>query len=137
MVTPPELLGLAVADVEKTLLRLESSGAILRGQFTQAEGETEWCERRILARIHRLTIGRLRKQIEPVTPAQFMNWLLRWQHVAPGTQLHGADGLLQVLKQLQGYELPAASWESQVLPKRVARYSPELLDRLCLSGEAM
>jgi ATP-dependent Lhr-like helicase len=91
----------------------------------------------VLARIHRMTLGRLRKEIEPVTSADFMRFLGRWQHLAPGTQLHGADGLFQVLRQLQGYEISAAAWESNVLPRRVANYDPELLDRLCLSGEIM
>jgi len=72
-----------------------------------------------------------------VTSAEFMRFLCRWQHVAQNTQLHGADGLLQVLRQLQGCEIPAAAWESQVLPRRVAQYDPELLDQLCLSGEVM
>ena len=89
-----------------------------------AEGETEWCNRRLLARIHRLTLGRLRREIEPVTAAQFQRFLYRWQHLAPGTQLHGADGALQIIRQLQGYEIPAAAWESEVLPRRVARYEP-------------
>ena len=132
-----ELLGVAAADMEKTFLRLEASGAILRGQFAQAEGgEAEWCERRILARIHRLTIGRLRKQIEPVTPAQFMSWLLRWQHVATGSQLLGERGLLEALSQLQGFEAPARAWEPQILARRVANYDPKLLDQLCLTGVA-
>jgi ATP-dependent Lhr-like helicase len=84
-----------------------------------------------------MTLGRLRKEIEPVSTADFMRFLGRWQHLAPGTQLHGADGLFQVLRQLQGYEISAAAWESNVLPRRVANYDPELLDRLCLSGEVM
>ena len=84
-----------------------------------------------------MTLGRLRKEIEPVTAADFMRFLGRWQHLAPGTQLHGADGLFQILRQLQGYEISAAAWESSVLPRRVAGYDPELLDRLCLSGEIM
>ncbi len=93
------VLGPATADVEKAMLRLEASGAALRGQFTDATvgvtaGETEWCDRRLLARIHRLTLGTLRKQVESVTPAQFMRWLLRWQHVAPGSQVLGDRGTL-------------------------------------------
>jgi ATP-dependent Lhr-like helicase len=141
-VTPESLatrLDLPQYNVDHALARLEAEGQILRGRFTPGlrEDRIEWCNRRLLARIHRLTLGTLRREIEPVTTADFMRFLARWQHVAPGTQLHGADGLLQILKQLQGYELPAASWESQVFPKRIARYSPELLDRLCLSGEAM
>ena len=73
--------------------------------------EMEWCNRRMLARIHRMTLGRLRREIEPVTAAQFHSFLTRWQHVAEGTQLHGADGVLQMIRQLQGYEIPAAAWE--------------------------
>ena len=72
-----------------------------------------------------------------VTAADFMRFLFAWQHVTPGTQLHGVDGTLQIVRQLQGYEISAASWESDVLPKRVARYTPDLLDQLCLSGEVM
>jgi ATP-dependent Lhr-like helicase len=127
--------------VESAMAKLESGGQVLRGRFTpesKATGsEIEWCNRRLLARIHRLTLGRLRKEIEPVTSADFMRFLFTWQHVTPGTQLHGVDGTLQVLKQLQGYEISAAAWESEVLRRRIARYTPDLLDRLCLSGEVM
>jgi len=91
----------------------------------------------LLARIHRLTLGRLRKEIEPVTSADFVRFLFTWQHVTAGTQLHGVDGTLQILKQLQGYEISAAAWEGEVLRRRIVRYTPELLDRLCLSGEVM
>jgi len=133
------VLGLATADVEKATLRLESSGAVLRGQFTDATvgvtaGETEWCDRRLLARIHRLTLGRLRKQVESVTPAQFMRWLLRWQHAAPGSQVLGDRGTLETLQQMQGFEAPANSWERQILGRRVADYDPKVLDHLCLTG---
>ena len=129
-----EILHLPQSAIDRTLLRLEASGAILRGQFTGAADETEWCERRLLARIHRLTIGDLRRQIEPVTPAHFMRWLLRWQHVAPGSQLIGERGTLEVLQQLQGFEAPANSWERQILSRRVAAYDPKILDQLCLTG---
>ncbi len=107
----------------------------MRGQFTEARtGDIEWCERRLLSRIHRLTLGKLRKEIEPVTAAQFMRWLARWQHVAPGTLTLGERGLLEVLRQLQGYEAPANSWESEILSRRVANYDPADLDNLCLKG---
>ncbi len=130
-----ELLGVAPSDVEKTILRLEASGAVLRGTFTnEAPGEIEWCNRRVLARIHKLTLGTLRKQIEPVNAAQFMRWLLRWQHVAPNSRLIGEHGTLEVLQQLQGFEAPANSWESQILARRVAGYDPKVLDNLCLTG---
>ncbi|MGH9544120.1 MAG: DEAD/DEAH box helicase [Terriglobales bacterium] len=142
------LLGLHASEIDKALLRMEASGALLRGQFTDtasrasrprppeqsAPPELEWCERRLLARIHRLTVATLRKQIEPVTAAQFMRWLLRWQHVASGTQVQGERATLEVLRQLQGFEIPANAWERQVLSRRIANYDPKWLDQLCLTG---
>ena len=103
-------------------------------QATSTPAETEWCERRLLARIHRLTVGMLRKQIEPVTAAAFMRWLMRWQHVAPGTQVVGERGTMEVLQQLQGFEIPANAWERQVLARRIVDYDPAWLDQLCLTG---
>ncbi len=131
-----ERLGLTVPDVDAGLARLQAEGLILQGRF-RSTTETEWCNRRLLARIHRLTLGRLRREIEPVSTTDFVRFLLRWQHVAPGTELHGVDGVFQVVRQLQGYEIPAAAWESQILPRRIAHYAPEMLDNLCLSGEVM
>ncbi|MBZ5509303.1 MAG: DEAD/DEAH box helicase [Acidobacteriia bacterium] len=143
------LLHLPVAEIDKTLLRIESTGLILRGHFTNkpaaevpgspasaavALAGVEWCERRLLARIHRLTLGTLRKQVEPVTAATFMRWLLRWQHVSPGSQARQEHGALQVLRQLQGFEIPASAWERQVLARRISNYDPKLLDQLCLTG---
>ncbi len=128
-------LGIPLNEIDKSLLRLEASGAVLRGKFTDpATPETEWCDRRLLARIHRLTLGRLRNEIQPVNAAQFMRWLLRWQHVAPSTQLLGERGTLEALRQLQGYEAPANAWERQILARRVANYDPKILDQLCLTG---
>jgi len=121
--------------VDQALAQLEGEGQILRGQFTPRAGEVEWCHRRLLARIHRLTIGRLRREIEPVTTAEFGAFLSRWQHRDPGTQLHGVDGTLEIVRQLQGCEFAACAWEAEVLPSRVARYQPEYLDDLCLAGE--
>ena len=130
-----QLLGLPVGQIDTALLRMEMSGAILRGKFTDPKAvETEWCERRLLARIHRLTVASLRKQIEPVTSAQFMRWLLRWQHAAPGSQVQGERATLDVLRQLQGFEIPANAWERHVLSRRIANYDPAYLDQLCLNG---
>lgn len=130
-----ELTGLPVRDIDRAFIELEVEGAILRGNFTGVyPTETEWCERRLLSRIHKLTVGTLRKQIEPVSAAQFMRWLLHWQHVAPGSQLAGERGLLAVLEQLQGFEAPANAWERQILARRVKGYDPGDLDRLCLTG---
>jgi ATP-dependent Lhr-like helicase len=136
------LLGLPSSEIDIALLRMEASGTVLRGKFTdqgQRAGahvphELEWCERRLLARIHRLTVATLRKQIEPISAAQFMRWLLRWQHVAPGTQVQGERATLEVLRQLQGFEIPANAWERQILARRIANYDPQWLDQLCLTG---
>jgi ATP-dependent helicase Lhr and Lhr-like helicase len=134
-----ERLAFDRSDIDIALAQLEGEGQVLRGHFIQsgADAEIEWCNRRVLARIHRMTLGRLRREIEPVTALQFYNFLGRWQHTAPGALLHGADGLLEILRQLQGYEIPAAAWEAQILPARIAKYEPGLLDELCLSGEVM
>jgi ATP-dependent helicase Lhr and Lhr-like helicase len=130
-------VALPVDEIEAALLRLEMQGQVLRGQFRKKEGEVEWCNRRILARIHRATIGRLRREIEPVTAEDFERFLQSWQHVSPGGQLHGADGTLQIIRQLQGFEIPASAWESEILKRRIANYRPEFLDELCFSGEVM
>jgi ATP-dependent Lhr-like helicase len=129
-------IGLSASTVEIALAALEGRGVVLRGRFTTETPPDviEWCERRLLARIHRLTLGRLRKEIEPVSAADFMRFLLRWQHLAPGTQLHGREGLAAVIGQLQGLELPAPAWEHSVLRGRVSRYDPADLEHLCLSG---
>jgi ATP-dependent Lhr-like helicase len=127
--------GLAGSELERAMLRLEASGAVLRGQFTGARSEDiEWCDRRRLARIHRLTLGALRKQVESVNAAQFMRWLLRWQHVAPGSQALGERGALEVMQQLQGFEAPANCWERHILARRIADYDSNQLDQLCLTG---
>jgi ATP-dependent Lhr-like helicase len=130
-----DLLGLPANEIEKAMLRLEGTGAVLRGRFSDPHSrDMEWCERRLLARIHRLTVGKLRKEIESVSAAQFMRWLLRWQHLTPETQLFGQHGTLEVLRQLQGFEAPANAWERQLLTRRVAGYDPKILDQLCFNG---
>ncbi len=131
-------LGVDEEAVAASMIKLETEGQVLRGQFREARSagsNEEWCNRRVLARIHRLTIGQLRREIEPVTTDVYARFLYRWQHVA--SLLHGIDGTLQVIRQLEGYEIPAAAWETQILPKRVAGYKSEFLDRLCYSGEVM
>ncbi|HTW85452.1 MAG TPA: DEAD/DEAH box helicase [Candidatus Sulfotelmatobacter sp.] len=124
------------ATIEVALVRLEVDGQVLRGRFRGGSDE-EWCNRRVLARIHHLTLGKLRREIEPVTTAEYVRFLYRWQHVAPGTRLHGLDGTMQVIRQLAGYEIPAAAWEASILPARVNGYKREYLDRLCYSGDLM
>ena len=128
-------LGLPAPDVDFALGALEHEGFVLRGHFSPGLAELEWCERRLLARIHRYTLDRLRQEIEPVTAADFMRFLLRWQRVTPDTRAEGPEGLAAVLDVLDGYEVPAGSWESDVLPCRLGEYDPLWLDGLCLSGE--
>jgi ATP-dependent helicase Lhr and Lhr-like helicase len=130
-------LGLPLGRIEAALIALESAGVAMRGEFTanaSPGGEIEWCDRVLLARIHRLTLGRMRKEIEPVSAAEFVKFLLAWQHVAQCTQLSGRDGVLQVIQQLQGLELPAPAWEQHVIAARMERYDPNDLEYLCLAG---
>ncbi|MGZ8374605.1 MAG: DEAD/DEAH box helicase [Nitrospira sp.] len=153
-----ERLHLPIPAINAAMVRLEGQGQVLRGRFrplsalsplrpvseaspqsSPLSGEagsasTEWCHRRLLARIHRLTIGILRKEVEPVTASDFMRFLMQWQHVVPGSRQHGDAGLMEVIKQLSGFEAAASVWEPQLLRTRMAKYVPELLDRLCLSG---
>jgi ATP-dependent Lhr-like helicase len=127
-------------SIHQALLTMEMQGLAMRGVFEFAKPaddaplEIEWCERRILQRIHRLTLGTLRKQVEPVTPNIFMRWLLNWHHVAPGTQLTGEEAVLAAVEQLEGFEAPAIEWERTLLPARVTNYDPRWLDNLCLAG---
>jgi ATP-dependent Lhr-like helicase len=127
-------LGLSRSEIDAALLALEAEGFILRGKFHPDAIEQEWCDRRLLARIHRLTIDRLRAEIQPVSPQDFYRFLLVWQRVDREHRAEGAEGLQSVLEQLDGCDLPLAAWESAVLASRVTEYDPEWLDRLCVSG---
>jgi ATP-dependent helicase Lhr and Lhr-like helicase len=128
-------LGIAVEDADSALVALEGDGVALRGSFTPGARTLEWCDRRLLARIHRYTLDRLRAEIAPVSAADFMRFLLTWQHVAPSSALSGIDGLRAIVAQLEGVELPARAWERYVLPARLDRYDPASLDLLCLTGQ--
>ena len=135
LVLPPE-------DVAYALGQLENEGVVLRGSYRPPvsggkDGGIEFCDRRILARIHRATIDSLRRQIEPVSAAAFIRFLMEWQHVAPEARLRGEGGLLSVIEKLQGFETAAGVMEEEILGVRVADYSGLLLDRLCLSGEVV
>jgi ATP-dependent helicase Lhr and Lhr-like helicase len=126
---------LSGSDVEIAVSRLEGEGFAFRGHFTSAGGAEEFCARRLLARIHAYTQQRLRREIEPVTARDFMRFLLRWQHAAPGTRREGRLGVRAVIEQLQGFELAAGAWERDIVSLRVEGYRPERLDDLCLSGD--
>ncbi len=119
-------------EADAALLRLESEGVVLRGHFSAPD---QWCDRRLLARIHRYTLNRLRAEIEPVGAADFMRFLFAWQHVAASSKLTGIDGLQAVIAQLDGFEVAATAWERSILPSRIDAYEPSLLDMLCLAGE--
>lgn len=132
-------LGVDAGEVWKQMLRLEMAGTILRGVFEGAGGkladeDVEWCERRLLQRIHKATLHGLRKQIEPVTPAEYMRFVLDWQHLGAQRQLTGEAGVLAALRGLEGFEAPAVEWERSLLPQRVANYDSRWLDALTLTG---
>ncbi len=130
-------LGLAAGEVEPALLALEGEGFAMRGRFTPDAGGEEWCERRLLARIHRYTVKRLRAEIEPVAARDFLRFLLSWQKVEPESRMEGPDALEVIIAQLEGFEAPAGAWESEILPARLAGYEPSWLDDLCLAGRVV
>jgi ATP-dependent Lhr-like helicase len=137
---PVTVAGLAASSslpanqIEAALSQLESEGFAMQGSFTPERQETEWCSRRLLARIHRYTLNRLRKEIEPVSAADFMRFLFVWQKVATEHRVQGPESVAAIIDQLEGFEAPAGSWESEILPARVTDYDPAWLDALCLSG---
>jgi ATP-dependent Lhr-like helicase len=129
--------GLTKNEIEGGLLKLEAEGFVIRGQFSPGGAETEWCARRLLARIHSYTLNRLRQEIEPVATTDFIRYLLAWQKLAPEHQMEGPESVRAIIEQLEGFEAPAASWEGELLPSRLAEYDPAWLDALCLSGEVV
>src|SRR5690348_11540699 len=126
--------GVSDSDITIALAALEREGGAMRGRFTPGANDEEWCDRHLLARIHRRTLQRLRREIEPVAPRDFMRFLMDWQHVSPESRLRGPDALAAVLSQLEGFEAAAGAWESQLLPARVAGYDIAWLDALCGAG---
>ncbi|MET0218616.1 MAG: DEAD/DEAH box helicase [Burkholderiales bacterium] len=134
--TIAESMRLPVTDIEAALAKLVVEGVVMQGSFTPEATRPEWCDRSLLARIHRYTVKRLRQEIEPVSSRDFMRFLLRWQHVIPDERRQGPDALAAVIAQLQGFEAPAAAWESEILPARLESYDFTWLDELCLSGRA-
>jgi len=134
-----DLCALTPTKVAIGLAALEQAGFVLQGRFTDPDSKgaetIEWCARRLLARMHSYSRTNRRKAVEPVTAVDFMRFVLRWQHVAPGTQLRGHSGVRIAVEQLQGFEAAAATWEPEILRRRVAEYQPSYLDRLCHDGE--
>jgi ATP-dependent Lhr-like helicase len=129
--------GLNKLEIETALLKLEAEGFVIRGKFTPGSTVTEWSARRLLARIHSYTLNRLRQEIEPVSSSDFIRFLLAWQKLAPGHQVEGPEALAVLIDQLEGFEAPAAAWESEILPARMNDYDPAWLDSLCLSGQVL
>jgi ATP-dependent Lhr-like helicase len=127
-------LGLMPEDIAAALAALESEGFALRGRFTEGANAEEWCERRLLARIHRYTVKRLRAEIEPVAARDFLRFLLDWQRVAPDARMEGPDALYAIVGQLEGFEAAAGAWETEILPARLDGYEPAWLDDQCLAG---
>jgi len=127
-------LGLTEAQINAALIALEAEGFAMRGHFTGDSTREEWCERRLLARIHRYTVKRLRAEIEPVTAREFLRFLSEWQRVLPGARMQGSDALAAILAQLEGFESPAGAWETEVIPSRITEYEPQWLDEHCRAG---
>jgi ATP-dependent Lhr-like helicase len=131
-------LGVRRSAVEAALAALESEGFAFRGRFnpgaTPGNSEEEWCERRLLARIHRYTMDRLRREIEPVSQSDYLRFLLAWQRVDPDERAEGPESLNAILEQLEGFEAAASAWEGEILPARMKEYDPSWLDAHCLSG---
>jgi ATP-dependent Lhr-like helicase len=125
-------LGLSLGTIEIALAALQAEGFAMHGQFTGAADE--WCERRLLARIHRYTVKRLRAEIQPVEPRDFLRFLFEWQHVTPEARMEGPDAVAAVLGQLEGFEAAAGAWETEILPTRITEYDPAWLDEQCLAG---
>ena len=130
-----ESIGLTADESLTALLALEGEGVVLRGWYSPGGTEEEWCDRRLLARIHRATLHRLRAEIQPVSVADFMRFLFEWQHLSSSSRAAGIDGLRKVINQLDGFELAADAWDSHVLPSRVQGYDRSMLDLLCYGGE--
>jgi ATP-dependent Lhr-like helicase len=127
-------LSAATSSVQAAMAALEAEGFAMRGRFTPGAGVEEWCERRLLARIHRYTVKRLRAEIEPVAARDFLRFLSEWQRVLPSTRMQGSDALAAVLAQLEGFEAPAGAWETEIIPARIAEYEPQWLDEHCRAG---
>jgi ATP-dependent Lhr-like helicase len=124
-------------DVEHALIRLQAEGYVMQGRFDPAAPDTQWCERHLLARIHRYTIGRLRREIEPISRRQLMRFLFQWQHVAPDARLSGPDALPAIIGQLEGFEAAAGAWEAELLPARIGDYAIQWLDEQCRAGRVV
>ncbi|WP_051361584.1 DEAD/DEAH box helicase [Burkholderia sp. WSM2230] len=130
-----DTLRLPQPAVDQALVRLEAEGYVMRGRFTPQTSDDEWCERHLLARIHRYTVKRLRREIEPVERHDFMRFLFEWQHLTPDTRSEGREALAAVLEQMEGFEAAASAWEEDILPARVKAYSNTSLDELCRAGK--
>ena len=123
-----DALGVPAVRIDAALAALQTEGVALRGNFTPGAAAAEWCDRRLLARIHRYTVKRLRAEIEPVPARDFLRFLFEWQRVLPEARMQGPDSVAAVLAQLEGFETPAAAWETDILPARITEYEPEWLD---------
>lgn len=132
-----ESLGLPLPDIDQALLLLEGEGFVFRGHFTPGIEELEWCERRLLARIHKYTLHKLRKEIQPVSASDYMRFLFSWHGVDAEERPEGVEALRRALEQLEGFEAPAAAWEGDILSSRLKDYDHSWLDTLCLSGSVV
>ncbi len=135
--TLAQQLAVPLGEIEFALSALQAEGSVMQGHFTPGTPHVEWCERHLLARIHRYTLKRLRREIEPVSPRDFARFLFEWQRVGAESRVSGPEALAGVLSQLEGFEAPAALWEAELLPARVKDYSSAWLDDLCTAGRTL
>jgi ATP-dependent helicase Lhr and Lhr-like helicase len=132
-----ETLGLGVEEIDLALMALQTEGFALKGRFSPGANGEEWCERRLLARIHHYTIRRLRAEIEPVAAKDFLRFLFTWQRVTKDARLEGPDAVAVAASFLEGFEAPAGAWETELLPARIDQYEPSWLDDQCLGGHVV
>lgn len=130
-------LALSASQISQALARLESEGYVLRGRFSPGASEDQWCERHLLARIHRYTVRRLRREIEPVSLQDFMRFLFDWQHLSTATRSEGRAALPEIIAQFEGFSAAAGAWDSDLLSARIKDYSPTWLDEICRSGKVV
>lgn len=120
--------------IEQALLALEVEGFALRGKFSNKVNSEQWCERRLLSRIHRYTVENLRQSVKPVSQVDYMRFLFRWHNMLPDTKPEGQSSMQKVLDQLEGFEAQSIAWEGDILPARIKDYNHTWLDFLFFTG---
>ena len=132
---PAARYALEPSALEAPLAALESAGTLVRGELRPGGSGREWCDAEVVRRLRRASLAALRREIEPADPRALGRFLPDWQRVDRPGGARGTDALREALGTLQGLALPAAQWEGEVFPRRVADYGPAWLDELAARGE--